>query len=304
MPTSTSSSAPARLITGLLPLLLLTAGLARADETAEAPSLNLLYSLAAVSDSRERGLSNSANRPAISAGLELLHASGAFAKLELLSVSRDQYPAGHGRRVQLSGGYRWGDPDGWQFELGGLHSHFPAARQPGLEGYRLIFNRRGEVIDLRPLPASVRPNTTELFGSLAYQGWALRYFHTVSRNFYAIESRTVCAVIEDLEASYDCFEQGLKGSRGSAYLELAYTYRLSKTASLELRLGQQHVRRFRDFDSRSFGLEYRHNWQGYQLSAGLVGARAREREAYQVEVDGKSRDTSRTALVLGIGRNF
>lgn len=272
---------------------------------ADAP-FNLNFTLAAVTDSRERGLSNSANRPTVRASMELLHASGAFAELEVLRVSKAQYPLGQGVRMQAVAGYRWGNPDEWHYELGGLYSHFPGSKLPGLSGYHLTMDPDlGEIIDVTPTPGDVNPATAELVGRISYRGFSLRYYHTVSKNFYGISSKTVCAGLKDLSESYECYQEGLKNSRGSGYVEIAYLHRLSKAAAVELRLGHQQVRHFRDFDALSFSVEYRHLWRGSEFSAAVVGARPRTREVYAVETSGgKTRDSAKTTLVLGVSRSF
>lgn len=279
---------------------------APADGGDAAPRLHANLSLSLLSDSRERGLSNSANRPSAKAALELLHASGLFAELELLRVSKAQYPGGSGLRTQLAGGYRWGDPDTWHYELTLLHTRFPGSAQTGLADYREVLDPvSGEVVDLEPVLTRVKPTTTELQARLSYDQFSLRYYQTLSRDFYGINSETICAALEDPLLSYECLQQGPQHSRGSVYLELAYRYRVGKAGSLEARVGRQRVRHFREFDTTSFSLEYRHLWRGFEFSAALVGARPRERELYRVNVgDGRSRDSARTTLVLGLARGF
>lgn len=290
-------------LAGMLAAPAWSQGLAAA--AADAP-FNLDFTLAALTDSRERGLSNSANRPTVRASMALLHASGAFAEMEVLRVSKDQYPQGPGLRLQAAAGYRWGNPDGWHYELGGLYSHFPGSKLPGLSGYRLTIDPDlREIIDVMPIAADVSPATAEVVGRISVGGFALRYYHTVSKNFYGISSKTVCAGLDNLAESYGCYQEGLKNSRGSSYGELAYLHRLSKAAAVELRLGYQQVRHFRDFDSGSFSIEYRQAWRGCEFSAAIVGARPRAREAHAVEIGGgNTRDSAKTALVLGVSRSF
>ncbi|KAB2900329.1 MAG: hypothetical protein F9K35_07075 [Burkholderiaceae bacterium] len=263
-------------------------------------------SVGIVTDSRERGLSNSAGRPAARASIEWLHASGAFAELELLSISKHQYPQGLGMRMQAAGGYRWGDPDGWHYEAGGQYSRFPGSTLKGGSGYHLVLDPEGgDIIDATLIPAQTSPTTAELFGRISYQNLSVRYYHTVSRNFYGIGTNTVCPAIPDFEASFECFQGGARNTRGSGYLEWAYLHRLSKAASLELRLGYQRVRNFHDFNTRSFSLEYRHLWRDYEFSVAAVGARARSREVYEVDVGGgQQRNSARTRLVLGVSHRF
>lgn len=277
------------------------------DATEEnSPAFNLNFTLAAVTDSRERGLSNSANRPTVRAAAELLHSSGVFAELEVLGVSKHQYPGGNGIRLQAVAGYRGGNPDGWHYEVGGLYSRFPGSQLPGASGYNVTIDPElEEIVDVTAIPGDVSPDTAELFGRISYRGLSLRYFHTVSENFYGINSNTVCAGIADLVNSLACYEGGLKNSRGSGYFELAYLHRLSKASAIEVRIGHQRVRNFHDFDTNSFSIEYRHSWKGFEFSAAAVGARARNRHAYDVDVGGgKTRDPGKLTVLLGVSRKF
>lgn len=93
---------PFRLAFALAGLVATPAWAQNGEAAAEAAnaSFHRGFTLAAFTDSRERGLSNSANRPAVRASVELLHASCAFAELELLRVSKAQYPQGQGVRLR------------------------------------------------------------------------------------------------------------------------------------------------------------------------------------------------------------
>lgn len=257
-------------------------------------------------DNRIRGLSTSANRPTAKLTAELLHDSGTFAELELTRVSKAQYPGGRGVGVQLSGGYRFGDPDAWHFEVGAQHSRFPGARQPGASGYTLTLDpNTGEIVDAQPIAARVSPTTTEVFGRLSHGAFDARYFYTASKDFFAINGNTVCPSIPDFASSLACFEAGARNSRGSQYLELEYTHRLSKASALMARLGYQHVKHWSSFDTRSFALEYRHSWRSLEMSAALTGAKAKDKGAYDVRLsNGKVRDAGKTVLVVAAGYTF
>jgi Bacterial protein of unknown function (Gcw_chp) len=258
------------------------------------------------SDNRERGLSDSANRPSAELTLELLHASGVFAGIELARVDKTQYPGARGLRIQSDAGWRFGDPDRWQFEIGAQHSRFPGARQPGATGYSLVIDpEMGEVVDAVILPTTVRFDTTEAFVSVRRGPVQLRYFHTLSRDFFAINARSVCPGIEDVVESFACFERGPQHSRGSGYLELEFTHRLSRAASVDLRLGQQRVRHWRSFDTRSFALAYRHAWRSFELGLAITGAKAREKGAYDIRLpDGRVRNPGKTTAVVTAGYLF
>jgi hypothetical protein len=258
------------------------------------------------SDSRERGISNSANRPSVRLVAEMLHASGLFAELELTRVSKLQYPGGSGLRVQSAIGYRFGDPVGWQFELGLFDSRFPGSSQSAASGYALEFDPSiGEVVGATLVPKSVSLSTSEIFASVRYGAWSARYFHTVSRDFFAISGHTVCPGIADLVESFACFERGAAHSRGSGYLEVDFTQRLSKSASVVVRLGQQRVRNWRSFDTRSYAVEFRQAWRSLELSVAVTGASARQRGVYDLALsNGSLRDPTKATAVLALAYVF
>lgn len=277
-----------------------------ADADPAESAFNLRSRIELTTDNRIRGLSTSANRPTAKFKAELLHDSGAFAELELARVSKAQYPGGRGVGVQLSGGYRFGDPDAWHFEVGAQHSRFPGARQPGGSGYALTTDpNSGEIVDAQLIAAGVSPTTTEAFGRLSYGAFDARYFHTVSRNFFAISGNTVCPSVADFASSLACFDAGAQNSKGSHYLELEYTHRLSKVSALSARVGLQEVKHWSSFNTRSFTLEYRRNWRSLEMSAALTGARAKRKGAYDIQLgNGKVRDPAKVAVVLAAAYNF
>lgn len=282
-------------------------GLAHAQAAADSDSsFHWSGRIEATTDNRERGISNSANRPSVRLVAEMLHSSGVFAEFELTRVSTSQYPGGRGLRAQLNGGYRFGDPEGWQFELGAQHSRLPGARQPGGQGYALVFDAElGEVVDAKLLPASVSFTTTEAFAGVRHGPVSLKYFHTLSRDFFGISGLTVCPSVGDLAASFACFERGAQHSRSSQYLELELVQRLSKSATLAVRLGHQRVRNWQDFNTRSFAVELRHTWRSFDLTLALTGAKPRLKGAYDVQLsDNRVRDSTKTAAVLTAGYAF
>lgn len=277
-----------------------------ASSEAVESTFNWSGKLELLSDSRERGLSNSANRPGARVVLELLHSTGIFGEIELTSVSKAQYPGGRGLRVQANAGYRFGDPDGWMFEVGAQQSRFPGARQPGGRGYELdIDAASGEFLNASLLPTAVSFTTTEAFASVRRGPASIKYFHTISRDFFGISGQSVCAGITDFAASFNCFERGAAHSRGSQYLELEFRQPLSRNALLAARYGNQRVRNWSGFDTRSFSLDYRHSWRAFELSIGVTRAKSREKGVYDVQLSGgRVRDPTRTTLALTAGYAF
>jgi hypothetical protein len=260
----------------------------------------------ATTDHRERGVSYSLNEPSLQLLGAVVHSSGAFGELELSTVSTRQYPGGSGIRLQAVGGYRWGDPDGVQYE-GGLHSTvYPGSSQPGVAGYDVVLDpSTGDVIDLIPQRTTVSPEFSELFAAVSYKGFSVRYFQTVSKNFAGIDAQTVCPAITDLSASRDCLQGGNRNSQGSDYLQVDYVWRVSKSSRLAFQIGRQRVKNFDDFDFTSYQIEWRQALNPFVLSVGLTGATARNRDAYRVALDnGETRDIANSRLYLAIARSF
>ncbi|MCA3253858.1 MAG: hypothetical protein ACK5UM_16510 [Pseudomonadota bacterium] len=260
------------------------------------------------SDNRARGISTSASRPTAKLTAELLHNAGLFAELELTRVSKVQYPRGRGLGLQATAGYRFGDAETWRFEIGAQHSRFPGARLPGLSGSDFTLIRdpdTGQIVDIQPAALDVSPTTNELFAGASRGPLEARYFHTVSRTFFGINGATVCPSIPDPLRALACLEAGPQNSRGSQYLELSYTHRLSRSSALVARIGHQHVAAWRSFDTSSYALEARIRWRTVEASATLTGARPREKGVYDVKLaNGSVRDAGRTALVLTAGYSF
>ena len=260
----------------------------------------------AATDIRDRGISGSLNRPAAQLTVEILHSSGAFSELEATTVSKKQYPGGRGLRLQASGGYRWGDPDAFQYEVGAVGYGYPGSSSTGVTGYELVFDpETGEVVDVTPQLTKVKPTTAELFAKVSYQGFSVRYLRTISQNFNGISSPVVCASIADIAASYDCVQAGNLNSKGSGYLEFEYTWRVSKASALTFQVGHQKVRNFRDFDFFNYSVEWKKTVSQFDFAIGIAGAKARNREAYRVQIDeSKSRDTAKPTLYLSVARPF
>jgi len=257
-------------------------------------------------DSRERGISNTANQPGARLVGEMLHSSGVFAEIELTGVDIDQYPSGQGLRAQLNGGYRFGSPEGWLFELGAQHSQFPGASQSGGQGYTLVTDEMsGDLIDAKLIPASVSFNTTEVFAGIHNGPFSVKYFYTLSPAFFGISGTIVCPALPDLQDSISCFQRDAQHSRGSDYVELEYAPRLSKSTTMIFRLGYQRVRNWEDFNTRNFAVELRQKWRSLDLALALTGARSQRSGAYDIKrSDNRIIDPTKTTLVFTAGYAF
>lgn len=263
-------------------------------------------SISATTDYRERGLSTTGNRPTVYGNVELLHRSGVFLNTEVRGIKREQFPGSDGYQVQLVGGFRWGDPDAWHFEVGSQYSLFPGAKQPGVESIELIFDPdTGEVVDLIPKENFSSPNTTELYGTVKYNKLYLTLFHTVSDDNNGINSYVVCSSIEDIEASIDCIQDGIKHSKSSQYYEVGYTHIFNKKSSINIKGGIQKINNFEDFDVKNLTIEYLHKWHSVGLTLAAVLTDAKNSELYEVNFSQSDvRDTSKNTVTASINYVF
>lgn len=112
--------------------LLCTAGAAQAQSAgapaAEPSPHTFTGNIAAVSDYRFRGVSQTYRRPAIQGGFDYAHASGFYLGNWNSSISANSYNNGAGMEVDLYGGYRFPLNKDLGADVGVLHYLYPSAR--------------------------------------------------------------------------------------------------------------------------------------------------------------------------------
>lgn len=187
-------------------------------EEPPAPALATTFTLAAVSDYKPRGISQSHNRPALQGGADLVHASGFYGGLwfytiEILRETCKATGTTCGRSVELDlyGGYRTEVAAGATIDVGLIRYQYPGN-------------------DLDRAPGFVNANTTE-----AYLGGGLG------------------PVSVKLSHSLTTFG-GFPASRGSSYGEVNLAQPIGDGWTLNAHLGRQVLRNNAVFNATDYRL--------------------------------------------------
>ncbi|VXC42632.1 TorF family putative porin [Massilia sp. 9I] len=185
------------LISRLLPVCLLAAAPAlHAEDSKAAPgALSLTPTLSFTSQYVSRGMRQTWGRPALQAGLDVTHPSGWSFGTWTSTVS-DRFIEGGRVEWDLYGGYAGTlGPLGYSLSL--VHYRYPGARIQA---------------------TNTRYDYTELVPGLSFQSLYLRYYRTVSRDFF-----------------------GITDARDTGYLDLGVNHELGGGYTLNLHLGDGRV---------------------------------------------------------------
>jgi uncharacterized protein (TIGR02001 family) len=173
-----------------------------AAPAAETPAYTLAYNVGLYSQYIFRGLTQTANKPAIQGGVDFTHSSGFYLGSWASNVSwlEDAKAGGPGLgydneslELDLYGGYRGAIKD-VSYDVGLLQYVYPGT----------------------PVKGQVRAETTEVYGSLAYK-WVTAKLSVVASN--------------------DTF--GVAKTRGTYYADLTANYPVTDTITLTAHVGRQ-----------------------------------------------------------------
>ncbi|WP_338849111.1 TorF family putative porin [Massilia sp. W12] len=260
-----------------------------------------------LSERRNRGTSDTFNRPGAELNFTLAHESGWVGLLTLGSVKKEIFPDSNGWQILAATGYRWGKPDAWRFGVGLAQEWFPSAKLNGLPSG----------IDWSiPAPtglANTKFDTTYGVFEFGYGALEGRYLYVLSKDLRGNNTATICgslylpAVLAggDPSQAMDCYGSGMKHSGGTHLLDLDYKHRLDGQSKLLLHLGYQKLRNFSGGDIWDWKIGVTHQRFGLEFGAEVVGARLRN-AAYGVAFDAnrQSHRIDKTALVLSLAKKF
>jgi hypothetical protein len=310
MSRSVSPLLPAAL--GVVATLLCGSALAQASQPAQPDEPKLAsYALdieaKLVSDRRNRGISDSYNRPGAQITFTYAHESGVIALLELGSVSKDVFPESNGLLALVATGYRWGKHDGWHYGAGIARELFPKAKARDLPTG--IDFSTGEPTGL----VTTGFNTTYLVAEFGYKLLEGRYLYVASEDLRGNNTAVLCgsAYLPGLLAGGDptkainCYSQGFKHSRGSHLLDFDIKYPISGQTKLTGHVGFQQLHNFRDGDLFDYKFGAIHTLHGFDIGLEVIGASLRNRDlAIVTEASGKTKRLDQTALLLSIAKRF
>jgi hypothetical protein len=252
-------------------------------------------------DQRNRGISDSLNKPGVQLSLQLAHESGVIGLVQLSSVSKKSYTDADGVNLLLGAGYRFGDPDAWHFGVGLATEFFPGAKFSAPHG-----------IDLEAgVPTDFRTTRYDTSYAVLEIGWGAlegRALNVISRTYRGADTGGVCgqilAVSEDPTKAIECYARGDHDSRGSWLFDLGYKLPLGAATTLNLHAGLQKIRHFKEADFSDYAIGITHTRWGFQWTAEWLTTRTKAREIFLVQDGDRLRAQDNNRLVLSVARKF
>ena len=252
-----------------------------ATPPADKPAYTLTGNLAAVSDYRFRGISQSYRLPAVQAGLDYTHSSGFYLGNWNSSVSGNSYNNGASLETDLYGGYRFEPMKDVTADLGVLFYIYPGAKLNAAPG----------------VPSDKKYDNAEIYAGVTTGPFNAKVSYAVT-DYFGLNGDT---------AGYAYFsalpDRG--SSKGTAYLELNYTLDLGDKLSLGAHVGHTIVRHYSELSYTDAKLALNKEWAGVTFGAAIVGTDAKK-EFYQVANAGGA-DPKRlgtTTLVVSVAKTF
>jgi len=261
---------------------------------ADAGAHSLTYNLALTSDYRFRGLSQTGKKPAIQAGLDYAHGSGAYLGAWASNVNGNQYPGAH-MEMDLYGGYKLELARELGGDFGLIHVHYPGGKSTSAT--TTFASRPG---------TTTYPNTTEVYAGMTYRWFSVKYNYSLSSSLFGLDSGTV-GTLADINGN-NAYNTPNKNTRGSGYLDLSANFEVADKLALNLHLGHQNVRNYSKFSYSDYKVGLTKDLAGFSISAAIYGTNARS-EWWFAQTPSQVGSTSRTrigdpGLVLSVSRTF
>jgi hypothetical protein len=260
-----------------------------------------------LTDRKNRGVSDTYNRPGAELTVEAVHESGLVGYLQLGTVRKEIFPDTNGLQVTGALGYRWGQPDGWHFGLGAAQEWFPGAKVN--DAPTGIDWTTGEPTGL----ANTKFDTTYGVFEFAYGIIEARYLYVLSKDLRGNNTAIICgstympAVLAggDPSKAIACYDGRFKRSRGSHLLDIGIEKPLDGRNKLVAHLGFQKMNNFRDADLVDYRLGLVHTRWGFDFGAELAGAVLRNRElAVVLDSAGNSRKVDKATVIVSLAKRF
>lgn len=108
----------------------------------------------------------------------------------------------------------------------------------------------------------------------------------------------------DPTAGLACYARGDRNSRGTLLADLNYRIDLDPRTTLNLHLGLQKVKNFREADTTDYAIGITHKRWGFDFGAEWVGVNTRVREVYLVPDGDRLRAVEANRLLVSVARRF
>lgn len=254
---------------------------ATAPAATETPSYTLTGNIAAVSDYRFRGISQSYRLPAVQAGFDFTLANGLYLGNWNSSVSGNSYNNGASLEIDLYGGYRFEPVKDLTADVGFLYYLYPGANlniSPGV-----LSNKKYD--------------NAEIYAGLTHGPFNAKISYALT-DYFGLNGQT---------ASYAYFTAlGDHGSsEGTAYIELNYTLDLGNKLSVGAHLGHTAVRHYSELSYTDAKVSVNKEWFGINFGAAVVASDAKQAYYRIANTGGNSpKHVGTTTLVLSAGKTF
>ena len=281
-------------------------GIANAATAMAPPQLatyQVVTTVTARSDQRTRGMSDSLMQPALDLNVQVAQQSGLVAMVDLVTVSRKEFPGGDGVDLTLAGGYRFGDPDAWHFGLGLAAETFPGASFSAPHSFDLATGTPGNT-------SSTSYNSRFVVLEVGYGAIHGRVLDVISKTYRGADTGGVCGALlqysADPTGALNCYARGDHGSRGTLLFDLGYKYPLNALTTLRLHAGYQRVANFPEADFADYdigltrlawGLDWRVDLLATQIKSG-------SRALYLVQDGNNLRATDNNTVELSVSKQF
>ena len=276
----------------------------------ELASYQLDIEAKAISDRRNRGISDTFNGPGAELNFSFAHQSGFVAVADFATVSKVQFPNGDHATALLAGGYRWGDPDAWHFGVGLAQELFPGAKVDAPTGLAPVVDpTSGQIVGFEP--TGMRTTRFDTTYALFEFGWKLlegRYLYVLSKDYRGGNSSTICPLYlgTDPAKTLECYARGDFRTGGTQMVDLDIKYPVAPHVNLLGHLGYENVPHFSGFDFVDWragaSYEFPH---GITVSAEGVGATTKDHPLYvATSSTGKTEATDKTTVVVALAWKF
>ena len=272
----------------LIAIATLLSGAARGQSTdapaaaaASAPEHTLTGNLSLNSDYRFRGISQTYKLPAVQGGLDYAHSSGAYLGTWMSNVSGNSYNNGAGLEWDLYGGYKFSPAKDVTLDLGALAYVYPGARLNSAPG----------------VATGEKYTNVDVYAAISAGAFSAKLSVAVT-DYFGLNSTT---------AGYAYFSSLAPGggSKGSAYLDLNYSFDLGDGLTLGTHLGHIAVKHYGDLSYNDAKPSLAKEFHGLTFTGAVVGTDAK-RAFYQVaNAAGQSpKRVGTTGFVLSVAKTF
>ncbi len=258
---------------------------------AKTPEYTVTGNATLISDYIWRGLTQTWGRPAMQAGVDVAHASGAYAGFWASNVS-SQWVPGASLETDWYGGFRGnfgGAASELGFDVGAIYVYYPGGEY-------------SKALNGTTFPSS-SPNTVEASAAISYKWLSVKYGRAMTKFFgWDITNSSV--------GNFNGFapKAGVTGdTKGSSYVELNASGEVAEGLTVAAQVGRQKIANSTGLDWSYYKVGITKTLPGnWAANASLTGSN--QPLAYKnygsLTGNGDLLDIGRTRLLVSVARNF